>query len=147
MPCCFSFKTMTILSCWAERECAALLSLKWGAANITDRIEMGWIPAKIAPCFLAAQLLIHRITARPFTEFRRRGVSGNDFRFAIARTEPSLDRACDKTHRAALDRRADVAFPADAVLDRQSIELREIPAMNQRPSHILATDDANRVSF
>jgi hypothetical protein len=105
------------------------------------------IPTEITPCFLATQLLVHRVAARPRTKFGSDSIGGNYLRFAIADTEASLNGARDLTHRKATDRRAYVTSVRDAALQRQGIKSRKILAVNKRPPHMLAPDNADRVSF
>jgi hypothetical protein len=105
------------------------------------------IPTEITPCFLATQLLVHRVAARPRTKFGSDSIGGNYLRFAIADTEASLNGARDLTHRKATDRRAYVTSVRDAAIQRQGIKSRKILAVNKRPPHMLAPDNADRVSF
>ena len=105
------------------------------------------IPTKITPRLLAAQLLIHRVAPRPRTKFGSDGIGGNNLRFTIADTEPPLNGACDLAHWKATDRRTYITSVRYTTLQRQRVKNRKILAVNKRPPHMLAPDNADCVSF
>ena len=101
--------------------------------DLTFRIEMFRLPAEFAPRPGAAQLLVERKTPRPFAEFGRDRVDGNDLWRLTRRAKAFCKSARDATDRKPLDGRADIAGSGGRPLKREHVELCEVFAVHQRP--------------
>jgi hypothetical protein len=82
--------------------------------DFTLWIEVSWGPTWTAPCFVAAEPLVERVTSSPFTQLRGDLVFRNDFGVERWRVEPLCERARDAAHRHSFGCSAEVRFPRAA---------------------------------
>ena len=102
--------------------------------DLALRIEMRWLPAEFAPRLGAAQALIPRTASRPFAEFGRDRVRGNDFRLVVA-SEASCKGAGDAGRPKIPRSPRRYSSSCRRLLQRKRIEVREVVAMHERPAH------------
>src|ERR1700682_4275505 len=108
---------------------------------------MVWDPAEIALCFLAAQALVERVASRPFAEFSRDRVGRDDQRRLAPCSEAPCEGARDAADGKPFDCGTDIAGSRWGAFERQRVEIREILAVHQRPSHGFAFHHAYGLTF
>jgi hypothetical protein len=92
-------------------------------------IEVLWLPPQASSSFLAGLPLVKSVASRPFAEFGRDCVRGNDLGVAVACAESPRECACDASDRQSVDRGTKVSLSRITALKSQAIERCEVRRM------------------